>query len=177
MSEREQRERERRYRVWERADDPIWDENGVINPSRQMRGNGVTREWTSMLRQWLEPEDVGSAGKLLIALRAAGESAGGDEPWRTILEVVPALDRDCQIHAVKHPPSGWAFWCRSCGQRLRGRDDAALHQLGESAVDLLLAIHGWDDPQVRPTILGLLIRAAIHRNQLRWQWVPEGLAG
>lgn len=58
----QQREREWRYRVWESADDPVWDSDGVINPSRQMRGNGVSREWTSMLRPWLDPEDIDGAG-------------------------------------------------------------------------------------------------------------------
>ncbi|SFQ82014.1 hypothetical protein [Amycolatopsis rubida] len=177
LSEHEQRERERRYKVWEHADEPVWDEHGVINPSRQMRENGVTREWTRMLRPWLGPDDVGSAGRLLIALRAAGETAGEEEPWNTILDVVPALDRDCRIRVERRPEHDRSYWCRSCGTRLQGRDHAAVHQLGERAVDLLLAIHGWNDPQVRPAVLGLLVRAAIRRDQSRWTWLREASRG
>lgn len=47
--------RERRYTVWGHPDRPVWDDDGLIIPSEQMLGNGITREWTTLLRPWMSP--------------------------------------------------------------------------------------------------------------------------
>jgi hypothetical protein len=137
----EQRAREGRYRVWGRVDAPIWDEDGVINPSEQMLGNGVTREWTALLRPWLDPEDFDAKGRLTIALRAGRDPSREGEPWRTILDVVPALDRDCQVRKLRvlRVPGLWPA-ARRPGPRGRASARRARHaadrphpRLGERA--------------------------------------------
>ncbi|MDX3656255.1 hypothetical protein PV646_02945 [Streptomyces sp. ID05-26A] len=166
----EQREREWRYRVWGRADAPVWNSDGTINPSEQMLSNGVTREWTALLRPWLDPEDFDAKGKLTVALRAARNPTRDGEPWRTILDVVPVLDRDCQVRELVQGDSV-SYECLGCGRRLGDRDQAAVHQLGEHALRLIARIHGWENPQELPAVIGGLARAAIDRNQTRWQWL------
>ena len=53
---------ERPYLVWGRPDRPIYDDDGWIIPSEQMLSNGVTREWTTMLKPWLRTTDVDAKG-------------------------------------------------------------------------------------------------------------------
>ncbi len=158
--------------MWERPDDPIWDENGVLNPSRQMRSHGVTREWTFMLRPWLWDTEISGRE----TLRAARLAASGQEPWGSVLDVVPALDRDCQIRVA--PTSSAAdrsYQCTTCWTLMPAWNHAAVHQLGEHAVDLLIQTHGWDRPDVRPFVLGKLVEAAQERNPNRWHWLPDEL--
>lgn len=59
-------------------------------PSDQMRANGVTSDWTQMLRPWLTPHDVEARGRLSAARRAG-------DPWRAFLELVPSLGYGHQI--------------------------------------------------------------------------------
>lgn|GEM_PF-1205626 len=152
---------ERRYLCWNNPEEPVWDDAGLIIPSAQMTKNGVTREWTTMLRPWLHPADVDAKGRLSIARRAA-------DPWRAILDTVAALDRDCQIE----PATRWfgrrgRYRCASCGQHPAGLQAAVLHQLGETPVMLLTRIQGWDQPP-----LAQLAQAAAAREPSRWQWLP-----
>jgi hypothetical protein len=176
LTSMEQRERERRYRVWASADDPVWDDDGVLNPSRQMRDNGVTREWTGMLRPWLNPEDIDAAGKLAVVFRVARGRTLDGETWRTILEVIPALDRDCQVQLVRDRGSrNRSYQCLTCDQELGDRDQAVVHQLGDHAVDALARIHEWNTLTALPEVLKGLTRAAIRRNRPRWQWLLDEL--
>ena len=70
-TEEEQIQLERPYLVWGRPDRPIYDDDGLIIPSEQMLHNGVTREWTTMLRPWLRTTDVDAKGRLTGAHRSA----------------------------------------------------------------------------------------------------------
>jgi hypothetical protein len=152
---------ERRYLCWNSRDEPVWDDAGFIIPSAQMTKNGVTREWTTMLRPWLHPADVDAKGRLSIARRA-------DDFWRAILDTVPALDRDCQIE----PVTRWfgrrgRYRCAPCGQHPAGLQAAVLHQLGEKPVMMLTRIEGLKRPP-----LAQLAQAAAAREPSRWQWLP-----
>lgn len=127
-------QRERRYKVWGRRDQPIWDEDGLIIPSEQMLGNGVTREWTSLVRPWLELGDVNAHGRLLIAHRSA-------DFWTTVLQVVPSLDRDHRIQRRRRWTGHPLYRCVPCGKFLDDPQRAALHQLGDTEVRLIAHIH------------------------------------
>lgn len=155
---------ERRYICWGDPDKPVWDDNGFILPSAHMTGNGVTREWTLMLRPWLRPADVDAEGKLSIARRAA-------DPWQAVLDAVPALDRDCQIELVTRKFRRKSeYRCASCGENLVDQPTAVRHQLGEKPVTLLTLIHKLDGPP-----LDDLAQAAAARKPTRWQWLRDDL--
>jgi hypothetical protein len=160
LTSSEQAKLERRYVVWGSPDKPVWDEDGLVQPSDQMVANGVTREWTSMLRPWLRPYDFDARGRLTIAARS------GDF-WETVLEAVPSLDRDCQIETLTRPLRRDSYRCIRCSLSPHDRTAAALHQLGVEAVSLLCRIHGWPIPKAVPE----LIRAARARNGCRWDWL------
>jgi hypothetical protein len=123
----------------------------------------------------LTPEDISPEGKLVIALRASREPTRDGEPWRTFVEVVAALDRDCAVRVTQHHPDGRIYLCSTCDQPLPDRDTAVVHQLGSRVVDLLTSIHGFDDPEVRPLVLGQLTAAAADRNRARWHWLLDEL--
>lgn len=177
LTRREQAERERRYNVWGRVDAPVWDDDGVINPSPQMLGNGVTRKWTSMLRPWMSLADIDGKGRLTVASRAGNDPHRAGEPWVTFLEVIPALDRDCQIQRV---PNVFArhrqrYRCQICGVQLDELYPAALHQLGPRVVAELARIYGWDSDTVEQCVR-LLASAAAGRDPTRWQWLHQPVA-
>lgn len=155
---------ERPYVVWGSADLPVWDQDGLVIPSDQMAANGVTRQWTTMLRPWLGTADIDALGRLTIARRA-------DDMWRTILDVIPSLDRDCQIQANTRWRRRRSYLCITCGRHLDDSFEAALHQLGGDAVTLLASIHHWTIPNVVPE----LIKAARARNSVRWKWLQDNV--
>lgn len=157
LTRTEQNYLERHYAVWDDRNSPVFDENGHILPSEQMRANGVTREWTLLLRPWLGTQEVAADGRLAIAAHAADQ-------WKTMLESIPALDRDCQIR--EHPAGSRGFQCTVCESEPAGQYAAALHQLGEHPVRMLTRIHGWHHPPVPP-----LVEAARNRNPTRWSWL------
>lgn len=162
LTKTEQAKRERPYVVWDHRDSPMWDADGLINPSEQMAANGVTREWTTMLQPWLGPNDVDGQGKLMIAARS-------NDLWRTVLDVVPCLDRDCQIETVRRGLRRQrSYRCRVCGHCPSTESAAILHQLGPRAVVLLTRIHEWDTAPLPP-----LVNAAIVRNTDRWRWLLD----
>lgn len=156
LTRTEQNYLERHYDVWGDRNYPVFDEDGHILPSEEMRANGVTREWTLMLRPWLGTQEVDANGRLAIAANSA-------TPWMTTLNSVPALDRDCQI---RQHPAGTHFQCTVCQREPATQHAAALHQLGEHPVQLLTRIHGWEQPPVPP-----LAEAARLRNPARWSWL------
>ncbi|GAA4890802.1 hypothetical protein [Saccharopolyspora cebuensis] len=157
LTRTEQNYLERRYEVWGDRNYPVFDENGHILPSEQMRANGVTREWTLLLRPWLGPREVDADGRLAIAARAAN-------PWMSMLEAIPSLDRTCQVR--EHPVGSRSFQCTVCEHEPVGQHAAALHQLGEHPVRVLTRIYGWEQPPVPP-----LVQAARTRNPARWSWL------
>lgn len=154
---------ERSYKVWGDPDSPVWDENGIINPSPQMTENGATREWTEMLRPWLPITDIDGTGKLSCA--SGRRLAGTDrDPADVLVDVVTALDRDCQITRT-----GFGrYRCTVCGATPRDEAAAARHQLGDRAVELLTRVH---DLASEP--LGSLAAAAARRSPDRWDWLPR----
>lgn len=153
---------ERRYQVWGDPDYPVWDNDGLLIPSEQMVANGVTREWTTLLLPWLGPAEVDAKGQLTIAARS-------DNPWHTMLEMIPSLDRQCQIQTETHPLRRAVFYrCAACGHQTIEQAAAALHQLGEHAVRMLARIHGWNKPPVPP-----LVEAARARDPARWRWTSS----
>ena len=152
---------ERRYKVWGDPESPMWDENGIINPSSQMRQNGVTREWTEMLRPWLSITDIDGAGRLSCA-SGARLAETGQGAADVLVDVVTALDRDCQITRTgRH-----RYRCTVCGANPRDAEAAARHQLGDRAVELLTRVHRLD---AEP--LGPLATAAARRSPDRWDWL------
>lgn len=157
LTRTEQNYLERHYQVWNDRNYPVFDENGHILPSEQMQANGVTREWTLLLRPWLGTQEVAADGRLAIAANSANL-------WTTMLESIPALDRDCQIR--KHPAGSLGFQCTVCEREPADQYAAALHQLGEHPVLLLTRIHGWEQPPVPP-----LVEAARNRTPARWSWL------
>jgi hypothetical protein len=96
LSDVEQAQRLRPYTVWGAVDRPVWDDDGLILPSEQMLDNGVTRQWTTLLRPWLGQGDVDPFGGLLIAARSP-------DFWATVLEVVPSLDRGHRVVRRRWP--------------------------------------------------------------------------
>lgn len=160
LTEVEQAQRERRYMVWGDRDRPVWDDDGLIIPSEQMLGNGVTREWTTLLRPWLGLGDVDALGRLLIAARST-------DRWATMLEAVPSLDRDHRIRRRRWPGRP-RYRCTSCDELTDDPQLAALHQLGDAAVRLLVRVHRLPLPQV----VEHLVIAARARDRSRWTWRP-----
>ncbi|TQM01704.1 hypothetical protein [Pseudonocardia kunmingensis] len=159
LTNAEQAQRERRYQVWGHRDRPVWDEDGLIIPSDQMLANGVTREWTTLLRPWLGLGDVDARGRLLIAGRSA-------DRWATILEVVPSLDRDHQIRCRRWPGRP-AYRCVLCSDSTDDPQLAALHQLGDTAVRLIARVHNL--PLRR--LVQELAAAGRDRDRSRWAWL------
>jgi hypothetical protein len=176
LTRAEQAQRERRYNVWGRIDAPVWDDEGIINPSAQMLRNGVTRHWTSMLRPWTNLADIDGRGRLTIASRAQRDPRRAGEPWATFLDVVAALDRDCQIQLVPHvfAADRWRYRCQACGTQIDEIHDAARHQLGPGVVAELARIHGWDE-QAAEQCVWRLARAAWERDRPRWDWVRHAV--
>lgn len=174
LNRQEQAERERRYVVWGRLDAPVWDDEGLIIPSQQMLTNGVTREWTTMLRPWLNPADIDGRGRLSVASRAGRKPRRADEPWITFLETIPALDRDCRIQRVPHvlAPGRFRYCCLECGDQLDDEYSAAVHQLGPQVVAELARIYGWDDQTVEQYVW-FLAKAGLGRDPARWEWLPR----
>lgn len=151
---------ERHYQVWGEPGYPVWDEHGLIIPSEQMAANGVTREWTTLLLPWLGPSEVDATGLLSIANRSG-------RPWATMLEVIPSLDRDCQIETVHHPlRTTPTYRCAACGHHPDTQADAALHQLGAHPVRMLAHIYELDELPIPP-----LVQAAQTRDPARWHWL------
>lgn len=147
----------RRYEVWDDANSPIFDDDGYIIPSKRMRGFGITREWTTLLRPWLGTKEVDADGQLLIALNSR-------DPWATMLYALPSLDHDCQIH--RHPHEK-LFHCTTCAHDTPDQEAAALHQLGEHPMRMLARIHGFPLDQALPH----MVTAARRRNPARWHWL------
>jgi hypothetical protein len=98
--------------------------------------------------------------------------------WRTILDVIPSLDRDCQIQANTRWRRHCSYLCITCGRHLDDSFEAALHQLGGDAVPLLASIHpSWDDSERRartdqggpgPEPVQLAVEmASRHRDEVR----------
>jgi len=116
-----------------------------------------------MFRSWLPITDIDGAGKLF---RASGRRlAGTDRDTADVLvEVVAALDRDCQITRA-----GFGrYRCTVCGATPRDAAAAARHQLGDRAVELLTRVHG-----LASEPLGSLAAAAARRSPDRWDWLPR----
>lgn len=156
LSRTEQNYLGRHYDVWGERGYPVFDDTGHIIPSEQMRANGVTREWTKLLRPWLGTQDVDPYGRLSISSRSSNL-------WSTVLYAVPALDRDCQIH--RNPLDRRSLQCVVCKFQTEDQYAAALHQLGEHPMHLLTRIYGWKSPPVPP-----LVDAARTYNPERWSW-------
>lgn len=156
LSIEEQLQLERSYQVWGRSDRPIYDDDGLMIPSEQMTGYGVTREWTTMLRPWLRTTDVDARGRLRI-------TAESPDPWEVCLDAIPSLDTE---HQIERRTSGLA--CSTCGTQFITIEAAAQHQLGERQIELLTQIHGWSAPPV----VELAERAA-GRRPARWTWATE----
>ncbi|WP_017972459.1 hypothetical protein [Actinopolyspora halophila] len=157
LSRTEQNYLERHYSAWGDPAYPVFDENGHILPSEEMRANGVTREWTTLLLPWLGEHEVDTEGRLIIV-------ANSPTPWATMLASIPVLDRDCQIE--QHPRQRSGLRCAVCGHQPAHRDAAALHQLGEHPMRMLTRIYGWQIPPVPP-----LVEAARARSPHRWAWL------
>lgn len=155
-------ELERPYLVWGAPDKPVYDEQGWIIPSEQMRDNGVTREWTTSLLPWLRLSDVDAKGRLTNARRA-------EDPWRAFLEAVPALDRHHLIEEVRSGPTpARRLRCSTCGAEFVDVLPAAHHQLGDREMKLIAQIHEWPSAPTPP-----LAMAAAHRDPSRWAWLDD----
>lgn len=155
-TEEEQIRLERRYLVWGRPDRPIYDDDGWIIPSDQMLRNGVTREWTTMLRPWLRTTDVDAKGRLSGAQRSAN-------PWAALLDVIPSLDGEHQIAL-----SDGELTCLKCAAVFETLVRAARHQLGDRQMELLARIHEWPKPPT-PTVAA----EAARRRPERWAWLDD----
>lgn len=160
LTKAEQAQLQRRYTVWGRRDRPVWDDDGLIIPSEQMLANGVTREWTRLLQPWLGVGDVGAHGRLLIAQRSA-------DFWATVLEVVPSLDRDHRIQRRRRWPGHPPYRCAACTDSADDPLRAALHQLGDTAVQLIARIHRLPPARVAQE----LVAVARARDLSRWAWL------
>lgn len=166
LSEAEQAHRERRYNVWGNPDLPVWDDDGLIIPSKQMLDNGVTREWTTLLRPWLGLKDVDAHGRLLIAGRSANV-------WATMLEVMPSLDRDHRVERHRRWP--WRpplYRCVVCSDSTDDLQLAAQHQIGADAVTLIARIHRIP----LAVVIQGLVDAARARAGTRWAWLSSARA-
>ena len=162
LTEAEQGRCERRYKVWGHPDRPIWDDDGLIIPSEQMLTNGVTREWTTLLRPWLGLGDVDAHGRLLIARRSA-------DFWATVLEVVPSLDRKHRVARRQRWPRPARYQCVFCAESTNDPQQAAQHQLGAATVALIAQIHRLP----LPVVMQELVEAASDRDGSRWTWRDE----
>lgn len=162
LTDAERALRERRYNVWGHPDRPVWDDDGLIIPSEQMLANGVTREWTALLRPWLRLTDVDAYGRLEIARRSTNF-------WATVLEVVPSLDRDHRVVHRRRWAGGALYQCVTCDDGTDDPQQAALHQLGAGAITLIARIHRLP----RAVVVRELVKAARHRDGARWTWRPE----
>lgn len=149
---------ESRYALWP-AGEPIWDEDGLVNPSDQMIANGVTREWTKLLRPWLSIRDFDAHGRLVVASR------DGDE-WLAILTYVPSIDRRCRMRRVMIDEQPM-LQCVTCRGVTADVETAVLHQLDVDAVRLLAQVHDWPVGGV----VRELVAAARRRDPSRWNWV------
>lgn len=152
-------QRERRYQVWDHPDRHVWDEHGRINPSDQMLANGITREWTTLLRPWLRLPDINPYGQLVAA-------ATSPNPWVAFLQLVPSLDQD---HRIEPRTASAVYRCATCGGCTDDTFTAATHQLGETAVKLIARIHEIE----LPTVIQQLAIHAHDREPQRWAWLPD----
>lgn len=157
LSRPEQNYLNRHFDVWGDRNSPVFDDDGHIILSEEMRSYGVTREWTTLLRPWLGTSEVAADGQLTIAVNSS-------DPASMFLYALPSLDRDCQIHRHPHEQR---FQCTTCGHHTPDRTTAALHQLGEHPMHMLVKIHSFTLDEALPR----MINAARRRNPTRWHWL------
>lgn len=160
LTDAEQNQREQAYSLWP-DNTRIWDEHGLINPSEQMISNGITREWTTMLRPWLGLNDIDPHGRLRCV-----QNASSSGRWGEVLDVVAELDAHCHIEAAP-AGAGHTYRCRVCGTEPTDPVAAVRHQLGDRVLKLLTAIH---HAQAEP--LRELVTAARDIDPDRWRWLP-----
>lgn len=171
LTDREQFQLEAPWLHWGSLDLPMYDVDGFMIPSAEMRSNGVTAEHTRIYGPWLPPGRIHPEGFYFPTpqAREGGYEAVGPE----LLGQVP--DLDSPDHQVKVNGNygaegrGVSYQC-VCGVHRRGPDGPSPteHQLGERLLELITI--GYADEGERLMMIEALARAAATRSPDRWRW-------
>lgn len=169
LTVRQQVELEAPWMVWGRLDRPMYDAEGYMIPSDEMRDNGVTPDHTRIYGPYLPWQRIDATGKYNPTDHA---KLRGVEGYATeLLEEVPDLDSAAHLvtldgdFATEGRDVGYSC---ICGLR---RDSGGVpphhHQLGERLLQLLGAAHDDNGRRILPEVLA---RAAALRSPARWSW-------
>lgn len=169
LTDREARQLEAPWSHWGTPDQPMYDRDGFMIPSEQMKSYGVTAEHTRIYGPWLSWDRISPGGLYRPTKAAKRDGARGIAA--ELLEQVPGLDAPHHqvsvkgSYAAKGP--GISYRC-ICGFHRRGPDgpSPAEHQLGEHLVGLIKV--GWTRSQTR--LIESLAQAAALRSPERWRW-------
>lgn len=147
-----------RHAYWEGTHDPVYDYDGHLTLSPDMRQARVPERWLRILKPWYHPSSLDGRGWFVA-----------DDPLAAMFDAVPQLDTAHQIVGRRRALSGRReFLCSECGQRF-GREEvrAATHQLGEREAAAIMALFG------RQAAVARVIAAAVERNPERWMWAVQ----
>lgn len=163
LSLSEQRHAEWPYVQWDDGS-LIYDQDGRLQMSPQMRQLGVPQAYVDLLPPWTDiMRTLDPTGALYVA-----DPVDPGIPRRPITDS-EALDWFPQIDNPGHtitPTDLGAYSC-ACGTAFTTGVDAVLHQLGG---ETMLRLICEANPQIQPKTL---VRAARDRHPQRWSWVPD----
>lgn len=171
LTDRETHQLEAPWLHWGTLDRPMYDTDGIMIPSDEMKANGVTSEHTRVYGPWLPWSRIHPRGSYFPTKKARqrGPEAIADE----ILDYVPGLDSAGHQVRVKGNYSvkgrDVSYKC-ICGFQRRGPHgpSPAAHQLGEPLLALLISPFQNDADQ--QLLAEALARAAAKRSPARWDW-------
>lgn len=161
MTLSQQRQAEYPHLYWTDST-PVYDENGIVIPSTQMLGYGVTAEYMALVSPWTDIyRSIGADGRIYMV-----DDVDPGIPRRPItaseaFDFFPILG--APTHAVQRTSLGYLECC--CGGVPIDRSHAAKHALGGTRVVGLIQRF---NPQLS---VSALLRAARVRDPGRWDWL------
>lgn len=166
MSRPEQVQLERRYLVWDSRDDPRYDAEGFMRPSKQMVEYGVTSDLLRGYGKWLPIEVIDPAGRYVPL---PGHIQDKTAFIQDMYDRIPALASPLP-HALS-PRVGAMPICSLCGFEPTDPHAAFAHQIGEGLCDALVRAVG---PDALPGLVRDLVRFGKETRPDEWEWVDAG---
>lgn len=169
LSDREQIQLEAPWLGWGSLDQPMYDADGFMIPSEEMKANGITAEHTRIYGPWLPAHRIDPRG--FYYPTPAAQRRGLEAIGAELLDQVPGIDAPDHLVTVEGDYASIgreiSYTC-VCGAR-RGPNSPPPHdhQLGEHLLELMRA--GLDNNE-RQMLPEMLARAAALRSPDRWRW-------
>ena len=154
------------HRFWGSLSLPMYDADGRMLPSMQMKDAGVTVQYLSLLAPWTDLEDISGNGVPLI---------DGVPSYRAVLLGFPSLDSDHRIESKRGLLRTRVYTC-ACGANHQRIEGAIWHQLGAAELAVIGPVLRWWNPgtPISGWPLGHarnLVDEARRLSPERWGWV------